>query len=308
MRKKKWIKRGLIYKAEKVNDWWLSHTMAPAAILYKKNIIRIFLGCWDNEGISRIGYIDVDSNDPSNVLQLAERPVVDVGVAGTFDDNGVFPGHVFINSGLVFIYYTGFQLSDKVDHFNFSGLAISRDGGDVFNKYSQAPILDRSDEGLHVRAGLSALYEGQKFHCVYSSGTGFIEVGSKKRPIYEVYYQQSNDGIIFSNKGKKIVELKKEMEHGLGRPQIIKIQNLYYIFYTRRMLNMQYHIGCAVSKDLIDWKRCDGWITIQHGKEGEFDSSMVYFPCILEANDKTYMFYSGNCYGRDGLGYAELVG
>ena len=63
------------------------------------------------------------------------------------------------------MYYTGFQLGHKIRHYNFGGLAISKDGGDTFKRYSQAPIMDRADEGLFVRAGQSIELAGDKtFH------------------------------------------------------------------------------------------------------------------------------------------------
>ncbi len=54
--------------------------------------------------------------------------------------------------------------------------------------------------------------------------------------------------------------------------------------------------------------RADGWLnTIAHGKKGEFDCDMVYFPAVIDTGEKIFLFYVGNGYGKDGFGYAELI-
>ena len=52
---------GFIFKPVGNLDWWKSHAMAPAPILLDEDTVRIFIGCWNESNISRIGFIDVDS-------------------------------------------------------------------------------------------------------------------------------------------------------------------------------------------------------------------------------------------------------
>lgn len=298
-------KKGKIFEAKNQFDWWVSHTMAPSAILLNNSTIRIFMGCLDKQGISRIGYIDVDANNPSNVLSISKSPVLDIGHDGTFDENGVFPAHATVINNSVYLYYTGFQLGYKIRHYNFGGLAISKDGGNTFVRYANTPVLDRADEGLYVRAGQSVMCENGIYKSCYSAGSSWVEAGNKLRPVYNIFYQESADGVNFQNQGHLILSCDHSVEHGLGRPQLIKHENNYYIFYTRRILNMKYHLGCAKSKDCITWERIDEKIGIEHSKD-DFDSEMVYFPSFLQVNNRSYLFYSGNNFGLSGLGYAEL--
>lgn len=282
--------------------------MAPAAFMYGKNTIRVFIGCWDSDKISRIGYIDLDASDPKKILYISQNPVLDIGRDGCFDDNGVFPGHVYKNDRKIYLYYTGFQKLHKIAFSNFGGLAISEDGGNSFKRISESPVMDRADEGLFTRAGNSVIYEDGLYKSCYSVGSAWRKISGKNRPIYDVNYIESADGINFDKVGKKIIECDLAVEHGLGRPQITKIGKKYCIFYTRRMLNLKYHIGCAVSENCDNWQRIDSWMgAINHGSFGEFDSEMVYFPCVVNTGKKIYLFYSGNGYGADGIGYAELT-
>jgi len=303
----KFIKRDKIFEWVTPNKWWNSHTMAPSAI-YWKGKIRIFIGAWDENNISRITYIDLDPKDPTKILNIKDdSPVLDVGEKGMFDDNGVFPAHASVIDGKIYLYYTGFQNGDKVPHYNFGGLAVSEDG-ENYTRMSKAPILDRQDEGLLVRAGQSVIKEGNVFRSTYSIGSQFIVVGGKERPTYDVCYQESTNPVDFKKSGKKIVKSDHSVEHGLGRPQIIKIRDLYYTFYTRRMIDMKYFLGCAVSEDCITWERDeDVFSEISHSRN-DFDSEMIYFPSVvyIPETDKYLLFYCGNEFGRNGFGFAEL--
>lgn len=304
--KGQWQKKGCIIKPEKIAPWWQSHAMAPTAVEFPSGIIRIYMGGWDAGGISRIGYIDVSADDPFDIRHISKTPVLDIGRPGTFDENGVFPGHAVMLEGAVHLYYTGFQLGHKVRHYNFGGLATSKDGKD-FLRVSQAPILDRADEGLSVRAGQSVFCEDGIFHSCYSAGSKWEEVGGKQRPCYDVFYQRSDNSRCFGSHGTCIVACDKTKEHGLGRPQLLKWDGAYLVCYTRRMCDMRYHMGCAVSNDLKHWQREDQWLAIGHGAPGSFDSDMVYFPSLLQTRaGKVYLFYSGNDFGKEGLGVAQL--
>ncbi len=305
----KWEKGGLIFKPQNESSWWCHTAMAPTAILYDESTIRIYVGARDQDGIARIAYIDVDSNNPRVIKKVSKTPVLEIGGDGCFDDNGVFPGHVLkINKTDVFLYYTGFQKLDKIAFSNFSGLAISHDGGDTFSRVSKAPVMDRQDEGLYTRAGLSAIVEDGKFKCCYSVGSGWYFIAGKDRPIYDVNYIESSDGINFGKAGMKAVKVDLSVEHGLGRPQIVKLFDETFVFYTRRTLDFKYFMGVSIREKDGSWTRIDDWLkTIKHGKEGEFDEHMVYFPSVLDTGSRMFLFYTGNGYGKDGIGYAELV-
>lgn len=305
----KFKKLGRILRPDHQNDWWKTHAMAPTAILLDKHTIRIYMGCWDEEGISRIGHVDVDSSNPLSIKSISQEPDLDIGEDGCFDENGVFPGHVNVDNGKIYLHYTGFQLGHKIRHYNFGGLAISENRNPSnFKRYSKAPILDRADEGLFVRAGSSTLkVNDQEYYTVYSAGSGWEYVGGKPRPVYNVFIQRTEDGLTFKDEGKRIIEADLTVEHGLGRPQILRLNETYYVFYTRRMKNMKYFFGVAKSQDLNNWERIDSEIEgIEHSKD-DWDSEMIYFPNVIETPFGTYLFYSGNYFGQGGLGVAQII-
>ena len=302
-----WEKIGFIYKPKNESDLWLSHSMAPAPIIINNSTIRIFMGGWDSNQVSRIYFIDVDSDNPRNVKKIAQLPILEVGEDGCFDDNGVFPAHVYRHGEYIYLYYTGFQKLKKIAFSNFGGLAISRDNGDTFERVSKAPVMDRQDEGLYTRAGTSILVKNRVFHTCYSVGNSWMFVKGKERPVYSVNYIVSKDGKSFGNLGKEIISIDPNVEHGLGRPQICEFKDFILVFYTRRFINHKYGMGVALSSDFKNWERIDHWLDpISHGPHGDFDSDMVYFPAFIDTGKNQFLFYNGNGYGKDGFGFAQL--
>lgn len=303
----RWEKLGKIYfrnPSANENSWWRSHTLAPTAIQLNEFVIRIYVGGLDVNGISRIGWIDVDVKNPLHIIGISDDPILDIGSAGSFDENGVFPAHAYLVDDEIRLYYTGFQLGFQVPHFNFGGLAIGQKGENSLARYSQAPIIDRADEGLAVRAGQSILKNNGRYEVAYSAGSTWVETGGKLRPCYDVYMQNSRDGIRLGPVGNCIIKHNPLNEHGLGRPQIIKLGGEKYIFYTRRMLGMKYFFGYAHFDPFENkWERIDDVNGLNHSANG-FDSEMVYFPSILDipSVNRTYIFYSGNNFGEAGLG------
>ena len=95
-------------------------------------------------------------------------------------------------------------------------------------------------------------------------------------------------------------------EHGLGRPQIVRADGRYRMFFCVRTPDMRYRSGYAESADGAHWTRRDEALNLDHGPAGSWDSEMVYFPNFLDAGSRRYLFYIGNDFSRGGFGYAEL--
>lgn len=278
--------------------------MAPAPVILGDDRVRVYVGGWDDDGISRIWWIDVSADDPFRVVDRASRPVVDLGDPGTFDENGVFPGHATLHEGRIYLTTTGFQLGHRIRHYNFGGLTISDDGGATFARVSKAPVLDRADEGLHVRAGQSLLWDDGLLRCVYAAGTGWVEVGGNQRPVYDIRYQELERPNRVAPQGELIVAHDPSVEHALGRPQLLRHEGRLIVLYTRRTLDMRYGMGGAVFED-GRWTRRDDEFAVPPSSSG-FDAEMAYFPGAVSWEGRLLVFYSGNGYGRGGLGAAVL--
>ena len=66
----------------------------------------------------------------------------------------------------------------------------------------------------------------------------------------------------------------------------------------------KYKLGYAESKDLINWNRKDDLVRLKPIVKNEWDSEMIAYPYVIKFEDKKYIFYNGNSYGRDGVALA----
>jgi hypothetical protein len=300
----KWSKKGLVFGPDGKLPWACHTAGQPTPLLLDDETIRVFVGFRDKEGVTRLGYVDVRADDPARILRVSERPVLDIGRGGTFDDNGVILGDVVRAGADLRLYYVGFQLVAKAKFLAFSGIATSADNGESFVRQSEAPVLDRVDEGLYIRAIHTAIREDDRWKIWYAAGSSWETIAGKPYPNYHIRYLESPDGIAFPSHGKICVTTQGR-EYRIGRPRVYRTDPGYEMFYTRGTLDGDYLPGYAQSNDGINWRRMDDQVGIGLSVEG-WDSRALSYVSLLSWKDRTYAFFNGNEFGRDGFGYALL--
>ena len=300
----KWRKMGLIYAPDGTSAWARHSALTPTPVLVDNETIRVYVGFRDERGVSRIGFVDVDADNPSKIKNVSRTPVLDVGLPGTFDDNGVILGDIVKNGDELRMYYVGFQLVEKVKFLAFTGLALSSDGGLTFNRYSRVPVLDRSDDGIYIRAIHSVMIEDGVWKIWFASGNGWEWIDGKPYPQYNIRYTESTDGIKLSQESILCIDVERN-EYRIGRPRVYKRDKKYIMFYTKGAVNGDYLPGYAESFDGKEWVRQDDRLGITLSESG-WDSKSLCYPSLLEHGGRVYMFYNGNNYGKTGFGYAVL--
>lgn len=300
----KWIKRGLVYGPNGEYSWAKHSALTPTPILIDENTIRVYTAFRDEQGVGRIGFVDVDAENPSIIKEVSKIPALDIGQVGAFDDNGVILGDIVKHNDKLYMYYIGFQLVEKVKFLAFTGLAISSDGGNIFERYSSAPILDRCNNEIYIRAIHSVMIEDGVWSIWYGSGNDWEWIKGIPYPKYNIRYLETPDGVNFNQRSLLCMDTEGR-EYRIGRPRVYKIKNKYLMFYTKGTLDGDYMAGYAESKDGINWIRKDNEIGIALSKTG-WDSKSLCYPSLIEYKGEVYMFYNGNDMGKDGFGYAVL--
>lgn len=302
----RWMKKGPVFCQDKGQPWRFSSALTPTPILLNQDTIRVYAGFRDIEGISRIGYVDLDAQEPTVIKAISNHPVLDIGRDGCFDDNGVILGEVLRVNDTLRLYYVGFQLVKKVKFLAFTGIAESSDGGETFQRLSETPVLDRALGATTIRAIHSVIYDEDIFKVWYAAGDDWQLIDGKPYPKYNIWYTESKDGLSFPEKGLLCVDVQGD-EYRIGRPSVYKKNSLYYMLYTKGSTSGQdYFPGLAVSKDGMAWERTDDALGLTLSEEG-FDSVHLCYPRLVESHGKTYGVYNGNNMGIDGFGLAELL-
>jgi hypothetical protein len=303
-----WEKLGLVYECPGDGSWRHSSALTPTAIQLSDCTIRVYAGFRDQFGVSRIGYVDVDAATPNKIKKISNKPSLDVGAPGMFDDNGVILGDIIKVGSVLRMYYVGFQLVNSVKFLAYSGVAISEDFGETFERYTEVPILDRADEGKFIRAIHSVQKIGNEFWVWYAVGNGWEQIDGVPYPQYDINILKSSDGLSFGEVGQKCIRNNSHnAEYRIGRPRVFRDKSGYVMNFTYGTLDGRYQAGQAKSNDGLSWNRDDSEFGLMPSKVG-WDSLHLSYPCIVTTHQNdTFMFYNGNNMGSEGFGVAKLT-
>ena len=182
----RWRKLGLVFRPDTALGWVAHSALNPTPVKLDASTIRVFAGMRDAEGRSRVGWVDVDGDEPQRVLGWARAPALDIGAPGEFDDSGVVPCALTQVGDELRLYYTGYQLLRSVRMLIFTGLAVSHDGGESFRRLASTPVLDRAPGESQFR-GLSCI-EAQPdgWRTWYAAGAEWNTDGDRPTPRYDV--------------------------------------------------------------------------------------------------------------------------
>lgn len=298
-----WIRRGLIFQPDHRYEWMQTHAQLPTADPIGGDMYRIYFASRDTSQRSSIGSIEIDIHEPFRLRSVSEKPLLEPGPIGCFDEHGVYPSSIVNHGGDKYLYYVGWTRGAEPPLFYASvGLAISRDGGKTFSKYSKAPIMARSEYDPCLVTSPFAYMEDGKWKMVYVSGFKWERIQQSLRSFYHIKYAESDDGKRWRRAGRVAIDFKSNTETNIARPVILKEKDLCKMWYCYAG-ERSYAIGYAESQDGLTWRRKDEEAGMGVSGSG-FDSGMVCYPYVVSHGKKKYMFYNGNSFGRDGIGLA----
>jgi hypothetical protein len=306
-----WVKKGIIYKP----DGSLSHsrTHAQVPFAYKHaDFLRIYFSSRDENNQSRPTFIDVDHKNLAKVLYVHDRPVLDLGGPGEYDETGAMPSW-FVNmpNGEVWLYYTGWNRTWNSYRLAI-GLAVSRDGGLNFERYSRGPIMDRCIHNPVWAAQPCIIRENtETWRMWYIAAQKCEYIHGYPEPFYRCQSATSRDGIFWQINDVPAVNFD-DFLHAVGRPSVFRKHDRYIMYYSYRHTRdyrtdrkQAYRLGYAESGDGVHWTRKDHLVGIHMSDNPhDFDYEMIGYAHYYEEAGNRYLLYNGNGFGVDGFGYA----
>lgn len=167
----KWEKKGLIFKPNKSVEWMTEYAANPVAYHLGGNLYRVYFAGRNNKNQSSVGYFEIDITKPTEVLEISDKPVLSPGELGYFDCDGVYAASILNFKNKLYMYYIAWNRGAPEPMFRASiGLAISEDNGLSFQKYSDAPILDRCDIDPLFVSSPTVVKIGEELIMYYISG------------------------------------------------------------------------------------------------------------------------------------------
>lgn len=296
-----WKKKGIIIEPRS-DIWWMkSHAMLPTVKFIKNNSFRVFYSGRDDNGVSHIGYSNIEVKGDTIVeLSKSQNPVLSPGDRGCFDDNGVTPSCIVGDK----FYYIGWNSGTTTYRMSLiMGLAFVNKSLKL-ERYSRAPLMKRTDrEPFGICTAPYVIKDHNIYKMWYVSGEKWI---TKDLPVYNIKYATSKDGVNWQRDGVISLELKKN-ETALARPFVIKNDKYYEMYFSYKDPKLGYRIGYAVSKNGIKFERVSNSKNSLSVSANGWDSEMVEYSYIFSHNNIKFMLYNGNEYGKNGIGYAVKV-
>jgi len=303
----KWRKLGKIFCADNQSDWLHSHAMIPIAEQIDGDLYRIYFSSRDVRNRGHGAYVEVNMRNPLQVLRVSEKPVLEPGDLGCFDDSGALPNSIVTVGQRKLLYYTGINLGVTVKIRNSIGLAEwnSKDGR--FDRCFKGPVIDRTRDLPHFVATPEVHYENNRYRAWFTSCVSWKMEAGEPKHFYRLEYAESADGIDWKRNGTVAIDFRDSYEYALGVPRVLRDRADYKMWFCSRATKdcPTYRIRYAISKDGITWERRDDEVGIDVSESG-WDSQMICYPYVFDHAGQRYMLYNGDHYGKTGFGLAVL--
>ncbi len=314
----KWKKLGQIFNPVEHRTSWMYHYGQNPNVLELEDRLRIYFTCRpesDHNGnsVSITAYADFEKEEPFKLIQIAGRPILQLGGPGDFDQFGIMPGSILNvkEKNEIWLYYVGWTRMDAVPYKWSNGLAISCDNGKTFERYTKGPIMGSIFNDPYLQACPRVMKVGDdEFIMWYNSGIEWNLIDGHYESVYITRFANSKDGIHWSDNNRQVIPTKVEKECQTST-SFISFNGQNHVFFSYRYgLNFRnkekgYRIGYAYGSDYQNWTRADEMSDLDISDSG-WDSEMVCYPHVIKLNEKIYMFYCGNNFGQSGFGVAVL--
>lgn len=315
----RWKKLGKVFTPQEVQrrSWLKEFSQAPATLIMD-DVLRVYFSCRppaDSNGqyVSYSAFVDLDRQNLFEIRQVAERPILELGGLGEFDEFGTYPVSVVRDGDIVRAYYAGWTRCESVPFNVAIGAAVSRDDGRTFTKMGNGPILSYSTDEPFVLSGPKIRRFNDQWQLFYIAGSKWKTVDGRAEPVYKIRMAISDDGLYWTKLNKDLIESRVEVDEAQASPDVFYANGRYHMFFCYRYSSHYrgkqngYRIGYASSSNLVDWVRDDSKAGIDVSEQG-WDSEMISYPHVFELDGKTYMAYLGDQVGRYGFGLAVLEG
>ena len=305
-----WKKIGLVGVPKTGFPWMHSHCQVPTAMpMMNGRRVRVFFATRTEQNRSYIGYVDLElheGSDTFSVEAVSQKPVLEPGPIGFFDEHGVYPSSVVRSEDKWYMYYIGWNQGVEAPLFYASiGLAVSEDGVN-FERTSPAPLMSRSDFDPCLVTAPHVYKDNEVWRMTYVSGVAWSrdETGRLKSH-YHIKHAESSDLLNWQRRGKVAIDFNPG-ETNIARSSVVKMSDydyrMWYSYVHPRF--GKYRIGYADSKNGITWHRKDYLAGIDVGDE--FAREMIGYPSVFRLGCQLYMLYNGDRFGEAGFGLAVL--
>lgn len=317
----KWHKKGKIFNPmdHRMAGDFVGFAQSPQTLVFP-DFVRIYFSTrrrdpLNQKFLSYVQYVDMDKN-LEKIIGVSEHEVLGLGAAGNFDEHGIFPINVVPYKDKVYGFTTGWTRRVSVSADSGIGLVISHDQGRTFERFGCGPVMAANLKEPFLVADAFVQVHDNHFHMWYIYGTEWklSEGAAAPDRVYKIAYAHSENAVDWVRDGALIIP-DRHKDECQALPTVLKVGNRHHMYFCyrqafdfRKNKDNGYRIGYAWSNDMLNWNRDDDAAGIGLGVEaGDWDSDMMCYPHIFKVDEKVFLLYNGNEFGKYGFGAAELV-
>jgi predicted GH43/DUF377 family glycosyl hydrolase len=279
---------------------WDKEFVGFESVIYHSNSYHMWYTGGSLTDTFRIGH--ATSPDGITWTKDINNPVLDIGPAGSWDENSVHAPCVMVIDNTFNMWYTG----HRGNNFSFDfqiGHATSPDGIN-WTKDPNNPVLTRESQKAWDRSWVNAgsvLYDGSEYHMWYT--------GCDTLKGINIGHATSLNGLTWIKDPENPV-LITEISWDCPRvdfPSVIFDGTTYHMWYSGGWF-FQWKIGYATSSDGTNWVKYSSNPILKPGKSGTWDSWSVATLSVIDMDGKYKIWYWG---GKEqnyaSIGYAEAL-
>jgi len=279
--------------------WWLNSYASSACALQidEKNFVFFITGR-DKYSRSRIGRAFWNSDDPSRIQNYDREPCLDLGSHNSFSHFGTSYPFILRENTEYILGFTGWTREKFAPFGNYLCIARAKSPLDTFASSHQPILFNRNDEP--TTAGSSVIYkEGSNYVLYYTHFKAWDNKPTGEMlPRYDLRKTTSKNIERFCSSNEKILGDTFGEDVLCCRPNVLNKK----LYFCARPAIGYYNL---FSSDLINRNSiAQNTEKIQLYSNQKWDRQEQCYPFIFESGKNTYMLYSGNSYGRGGLGLA----
>lgn len=309
-----WHRDAVIVPPWQPETGWSRHCQMPTPLRLPSGQIRLYYTTRSSTNQAHVLYVDIEDRPPYRILNRPVEACLAPGPTGYFDAAGVMPTAVLRRGDEVWLYYIGWTVRQDVPYHNGIGLAISRDGGQSFERAYPGPVVGTSVVDPLFCSTADVQPFGDGFLMVYASTTHWCEIDGKMEPRYHLRLARSEDGRRWTPTGQVAVDYRSDTEAACARATLWQDDSGWHMWFCTRDLRgyrnaaeAAYHLDYAHSDDGIHWQRAPKGPAIfanSFAADQGFDDIMQAYPIVFETDAGPLLFYNGDGFGQTGIAVA----
>lgn len=298
-----WVKIKKILNPYDPKVTWLGSNCGASFVLPTKDkkIYDLFVTGRDKNNYSQIGKLKLDFSGIKkiNVIHDGNSIFFTKGAKGSFDEHGVaYPWFLKKNDGML-MYYVGWKKRPDIPFINNIGIAEYKNG--TVKRLCKNFIKIKNENSNFGIGSCAVDKKNNEYLMWYTCFKKWKWIDGNWHPRYIINIAKSIDGINWKKEADNIFQ-QNYKNFCQCRPTFLKNNNGYEIWFSAR--GEDYKIYKSKSNDGLVWS--GEVLDISLSKEG-WDSTGMAYPYVFMHENNTYMIYSGNKYGKGGLGIAKRM-